>query len=333
MKAAVLNKYDKKDIRLQVQEVPMPRVGENEVLVKIKAAGVNPVDNMITRGEVKLIVPYKTPLVAGNEFSGVVECVGTAVRRFQPGDRVYGRMPLDKIGAFAEYAAVRESALAAIPSELDFEQAATVPLTALTAKQAFDLMRVKSGKRIFISGGTGSLGAMAIPLAKAQGLYVITNGNGASEARVKALGADEFIDYKKQDYAAVMHDVDYVLDSLGEKELEKEFSLLKSGGTLVSLKALPNKEFAVRMGLSKLKQFLFGAAGGKYDKMAAMRHQKYYFVFVHEDGEGLEQIGMQLVQGGLQTSIDGVYFLDQINEALEKVDSGKSKGKTIIKLY
>ena len=134
MKAAVLNKYDKKDIRLQVQEVPMPRVGENEVLVKIKAAGVNPVDNMITRGEVKLIVPYKTPLVAGNEFSGVVECVGTAVHRFQPGDRVYGRMPLDKIGAFAEYAAVRESALAAIPSELDFEQAATVPLTALTAK-------------------------------------------------------------------------------------------------------------------------------------------------------------------------------------------------------
>ena len=332
MKAAVLEKYNKNDISLTVKEVPMPHIADGEVLVKIKTAGVNPVDNMITRGEVKLIVPYKTPLIMGNEFAGVVEKVGKAVTKFKAGERVYGRMPLESIGAFAEYAAVRESALAVIPDSLTFEQAACVPLTALTAKQAFDLMKVKAGERIFISGGTGSLGAMAIPLAKALGLYVITNGNGASEARVKALGADEFIDYKKSDYANVVHNVDYVIDSLGERELPKMFSVLKPGGTLVSLKAVPNGEFAKRMGLSKFKQFLFGIAGKKYDKMAAKRAQKYYFVFVHEDGEGLETVGKLFADYPIDVSVDGVYTLDAINEALQKVDTGKSKGKTIIKI-
>ncbi len=332
MKAAVLEKYNKNDISLTVKEVPMPHIADGEVLVKIKTAGVNPVDNMITRGEVKLIVPYKTPLIMGNEFAGVVEKVGKAVTKFKAGERVYGRMPLESIGAFAEYIAVRESALAVIPDSLTFEQAACVPLTALTAKQAFDLMKVKAGERIFISGGTGSLGAMAIPLAKALGLYVITNGNGASEARVKALGADEFIDYKKSDYANVVHNVDYVIDSLGERELPKMFSVLKPGGTLVSLKAVPNGEFAKRMGLSKFKQFLFGIAGKKYDKMAADRNQKYYFVFVHEDGIGLETVGKLFADYPIDVSVDGVYTLDAINEALQKVDTGKSKGKTIIKI-
>ena len=268
----------------------------------------------------------------GNEFAGVVEKVGKAVTKFKVGDRVFGRMPLESIGAFAEYIAVRESALAVIPDSLTFEQAACVPLTALTAKQAFDLMKVKAGERIFISGGTGSLGAMAIPLAKALGLYVITNGNGASEARVKALGADEFIDYKKSDYANVVHNVDYVIDSLGERELPKMFSVLKPGGTLVSLKAVPNGEFAKRMGLSKFKQFLFGIAGKKYDKMAAVRNQKYYFVFVHEDGIGLETVGKLFADYPIDVSVDGVYTLDTINDALQKVDGGKSKGKTIIKI-
>lgn len=332
MKAAVLEKYNKNDISLTVKEVPMPHIADEEVLVKIKTAGVNPVDNMITRGEVKLIVPYKTPLIMGNEFAGVVEKAGKAVTKFKAGERVYGRMPLESIGAFAEYIAVRESALAVIPDSLTFEQAACVPLTALTAKQAFDLMKVKAGERIFISGGTGSLGAMAIPLAKALGLYVITNGNGASEARVKALGADEFIDYKKSDYANVVHNVDYVIDSLGERELPKMFSVLKPGDTLVSLKAVPNGEFAKRMGLSKFKQFLFGIAGKKYDKMAAVRNQKYYFVFVHEDGIGLETVGKLFADYPIDVSVDGVYTLDAINEALQKVDTGKSKGKTIIKI-
>lgn len=219
------------------------------MLVKIKAAGVNPLDNMIIRGEVRLIVPYKFPLIMGNEFCGVVDKVGRSVVNFAVGDRVYGRMPLKKIGAFAEYAAVDQNAIAKVPEYLSDGEAASVPLTALTELQAFELMNVRPGKTVFISGGTGSLGAMAIPIAKSPGLLVITNGSRENKERVIRLGADRFIDYRSEDYSKALSNVDYVLDTLGERELEKEFGILKCGGSLVSLRGLPNGEFAVRTGM------------------------------------------------------------------------------------
>lgn len=226
MKAAILTKYNKEGMDLELRELPIPIPEENEVLVGIHAAAVNPLDNMIIRGEVKLIVPYSVPLIMGNEFSGVVKKIGSSVTRFKTGDRVYGRMPLAKIGAFAEYAAIAENALAIVPDYLTHEQAATVPLTALTALQAFEIMKVESGESIFISGGTGSLGAMAIPVAKSLGLTVYTNGSADNEERVKALGADRFIDYKKENYADALSNMDYVLDTLGERELPNEFKVL-----------------------------------------------------------------------------------------------------------
>lgn len=262
MKAAVLTRYGKNE-KLIVKDISMPSIAENEVLVQVKVAAVNPLDNMITNGEVKLIVPYKTPLVLGNELSGVVEKVGNNVTRFKKGDRVYGRLPLDKIGAFAEYAAIDQNALALIPEELSFQEAETVPLTALTAVQALELAGAEKGETIFISGGTGSLGAMAIPIAKNMGLYVITNGSVENRNRVKKLGADQFIDYKTEDYAKILSDVDIVLDTLGEKELEKEFSILKTGGRLISLRGLPNGRFSKRAHMSLLKRMLFTVAGRK----------------------------------------------------------------------
>ena len=333
MKAAVLNNYDKNGTKLEVREMALPSPEAGEVLVKVYTAAVNPLDNMIVRGEVKLIVPYKLPLIMGNEFAGIVEKVGSSVTRFKVGDRVYGRMPLAKIGAFAEYAAVAENALAIIPDYLSFDEAATVPLTALTAIQAFEIMKPRSGETIFISGGTGSLGAMAIPIAKSLGLTVYTNGSADNEERVKELGADRFIDYKKENYAEVLKDVDYVLDTLGDRELPNEFKVLKRGGSLVSLRGLPNGRFAKRAGLSFIKQLLFKLAGSKYDKMAASKNQTYDFLFVHEDGGQLEEIGKIFnAENPLETSIDTIYTLAQVNEALDKVKQGKSKGKTIIKL-
>jgi len=332
MKAAVLTGYDKNGRALEIRDVPMPEMKDNDVLVKIRAAGVNPLDNMIIRGEVKLIVPYSFPLVMGNEFVGIVEKVGRNVKKFQAGDRVYGRMELKRIGAFAEYAAIDQGAIARVPEYLSDEEAASVPLTALTAIQALALMKPKKGETLFISGGTGSLGAMAIPVAKSYGLTVITNGNGASEGRVRRLGADRFIDYKKEDYANVLSNVDYVLDTLGDRELEKEFSIMKDGGSLVSLRGMPNGEFAARTGMSMIKRLLLKVAGRKYDQLAARRNQKYYFIFVHEDGAALERISEIFGQNHLQASVDGVFSLDDVNEALKKVASGGSKGKTILRI-
>lgn len=302
------------------------------MLVKIKAAGVNPLDNMIICGEVRLIVPYKFPLIMGNEFCGVVDKVGRSVVNFAVGDRVYGRMPLKKIGAFAEYAAVDQNAIAKVPEYLSDGEAASVPLTALTALQTFELMNVRPGKTVFISGGTGSLGAMAIPIAKNLGLLVITNGSRENKERVIRLGADRFIDYRSEDYSKALSNVDYVLDTLGERELEKEFDILKCGGSLVSLRGLPNGEFAVRTGMPSIKRFLFSLAGSKYDKMSAKNKQKYYFIFVHEDGAGLQRISDMFRECKLETSVDRIYELSQVNQALAKVAGGGSKGKTIIKI-
>ena len=329
MKAAVLNK---KNEDLEIKEVPMPEIDEDDVLVKVKYAGVNPLDNMIVREEVKLITPYKYPLVMGNEFSGIVEKTGSSVTDFTEGDRVYARIPLNKIGAFAEYVAINKYAIAKIPDYLKFDEAACVPLTALTAIQAFELMNPSKGEKIFISGGTGSLGAMAIPIAKDLGLQLITSGSEKNRQRVMDLGVSEFIDYKTQDYSEILSDVDYVLDTLGESELEKEFKILKPGGILVSLKGLPNEEFAKRMGLSTVKKLLFKFAGMKFDKLASKKNQKYYFLFVESNGKQLEQVSRIFEEKNIKPSIDTIFELSDVNKAMDKVDKGGSKGKTLIKI-
>ena len=199
--------------------------------------------------------------------------------------------------------------------------------------QAFELMEAQSGERIFISGGTGSLGAMAIPIAKSLGLHVYTNGSKENEERVRKLGAERFIDYKKENYVDVLTNVDHVLDTLGDRELPNEFKVLKKGGNLVSLRGLPNSRFAKRNKMSMFKQILFQIAGRKYDKMAAKNKQTYDFIFVHEDGKQLNRINQIFNKTHpIETSIDTIFSLDQINEALSKVRNGKSKGKTIIKI-
>ena len=333
MRTAILDKYDKNGRDLQILELPFPEPGPGEVLLRVHTAGVNPLDNMIVRGEVKLVVPYRLPLAMGNELVGTVEALGPGADRFALGDRVYGRMPLAKIGAFAEYATVAETALALVPDYLSDEEAACVPLTGLTALQSLELMGAKAGDSLFISGGTGSLGAMAVPIAAGMGLTVATNGNGASEERMRALGASTFIDYRKQDYAEVLHDMDFVLDTLGDRELPKEFGVLKDGGTLVSLRGLPNGDFARSAGLPAWKRIAFSVAGRKYDRMAAKREQRYRFVFVHEDGEGLARIPELMGEKHIETSVDCVFGLDDVNAALAKVAAGGSKGKTVLKIH
>lgn len=331
MKAIQLKKYSNK-IKVELNEIPTPQIVDNEVLVKVKSAGVNPLDNMIIRGEVKLITPYNFPLVMGNEMAGIVEKIGKNVQKFKVGDRVFARLPLNKIGAFAEYVAVDEKALAKIPDYLDFTQAATVPLTALTAYQALEILQPKKGDKIFISGGTGGFGAMAIPIAKYFGLEVITNGNSINKDRVLELGADKFLDYKIEDYTQILKDVDFVIDTLGGKELEKQFSILKRGGKLVSLKGMPNKNFAKRMNLSWWKQFIFGLVGKKYDNLAKKNNQEYHFIFVKENGEQLEKIAKILEQHQIKPSINSIFPLEKTEEALLKIATKPSQGKTILEI-
>ena len=330
MKAAQHTTYNKNNITLNITEIAKPSITDKEVLVKVTAAGVNPLDNMISRGEVKMIVPYKLPQTAGNEVVGIIEETGRQVKNLKVGDRVFGRLPLDHIGAFAEYVAVDSQALAKVPDYLSDEEAAAVPLTALTIMQALDLMGAQAGKTIFISGGTGGVGSMAIPIAKAKGLTVITNGAGDSAERVLNLGADRFIDYKTEDYTKTVRQVDYVLDTLGGAETEKQMSIMKKGGQLVSFRAMPNGDFSKRMNLPKWKQILLGLAGRKFDKMADKYGVHYHFIFVESNGAQLQEVADLFSTLEIKPSIDTVYPFEEVNSALDKVANGRSRGKTVL---
>lgn len=332
MKAIQIFKYNKQDINATLVEIAKPAIQADEVLVRIKAAGVNPLDNKITRGGVKMLVSHELPLTMGHEFAGIVEEVGSQVQGLSVGDKVYGLVPTIKAGAFAEWAAVPASILAPMPAGMSYTEATSIPLTALTAYQALELMQVQAGKTIFISGGSGGFGAMAIPLAKARGLVVYTSGNAASRERVLALGADKYFDYRTEDYLQELKQVDYVIDSVGGAELSKQIKLLSSGGRIVSLNGMPNGRFARSFGFPKWKQWLLSLVGLSLDRQAKRVGATYDFLFVQANGSQLKRITELIEKLGIRPTISKVFTLEEVNEALHSIDKSSSLGKTVLTL-
>lgn len=332
MKAVQIDKYSK-EIKAEVRNIAEPYIGEKDVLIKVKASAVNPLEILIMTGAVKLIANYRFPLTLGNECSGIVEKVGGEVKDFAVGDRVYTRVPIERIGALAEYVAVRKDAVAKMPQNYDFDVAAAIPLTGLTAYQAItEELKAKSGESLFIPGGSGSFGQMAVPIAKSLGLNVVVSGGERAKDSILAAGADEFIDYKKTDYCSVIKNVDYIIDTLGASEFEKELSVLKAGGRIVSLRGIPNKQFAVSHGIKGVKKMLFSLAGRKFDRMAERQGKSYRFLFVRSDGEQLKKITRIVEEREIMPPVDSHNFsIDEINEALRLVISGKTDGKVVIR--
>lgn len=332
MKAAQIKKYSKK-IEVKVNDIPIPEIGENEVLVKVKVAAVNPLELLIITGSVKLIQDYEFPLTLGNELTGVIEKIGKKVKGFKVGDSIYSRLPLAKIGAFAEYVAIDINAIGHLPANLDFVTGAAAPLTGLTAYQGIhEELEAKSGETVFISGGSGSFGQMAIPIAKAMGLKVIVSGNRHAGERAIEMGADQYIDYKTENYWELLSDIDYVIDALGPNEFDHELSILKSGGRLLSLRTGPNKRFAIDHGFPVWKQKLFALAGAKYDNKAKKKDIQYRFIFVRSDGEQLYNLKKIIEDNEIVPAVDPTEFsIEDINKALNLVAQGHTKGKVVIK--
>ncbi|MHC9532183.1 NADP-dependent oxidoreductase [Dellaglioa sp. L3N] len=332
MKAAKINQYSK-EIKAEVTNIPVPTINENEVLIKVKTAAVNPLELLIMTGSVKLIQAYKFPLTIGNELTGTIESVGANVTNFKPGDAVYSRLPLEKIGAIAEYAAVASNAIAPLPTNLDFDHGAAAPLTGLTAYQGLhEELDAQPGETLFIPGGSGSFGQMAIPIAKAAGLTVIVSGGSRSKEATLAIGADQYLDYKTEDYWKVLSNVDYVIDTLGPNEFEHELAIIKPGGRLLSLVSGPNKRFAVDRNLPYWKQLLFTLAGAKLDRLAKAKDVEYHFIFVRSDAEQLRELTKIIETNNIVPQVDPTVFsIDAINEALQLVSSGHPTGKVLIK--
>src|SRR6266705_6188158 len=248
MKAFILDRYGKTDGE-RAGEMRDPELRDDDVLIQIHAASVNPLDSKIRDGAFKLFLPYRLPLILGNDLAGVVVRVGSRVRRFKPGDEVYARPDQDRIGTFAEFISMNEDAVAIKPKTLTMEEAASIPLVGLTAWQVLiERANLKNGQKVLIHAGSGGVGTFAIQLAKHIGATVATTTSTANVDLVKSLGADVVIDYKKEDFEKVLSGYDVVLNSLGKDTLEKSLKVLKPGGKLISISGPPDVAFAKQNG-------------------------------------------------------------------------------------
>ncbi len=332
MKAYTINRYSKED-KLQLTEVAKPVAKENEVLIQIHSASINQLDAKLKSGEFKLLLPYKFPLILGHDVAGTVVGVGSKVSRFNVGDAVFARPADFHIGTFAEFVAVNENDVALKPKNISFEEAASIPLVALTVWQAFvEKAKLKKGQKVFIQAGSGGVGTIAIQLAKHLGATVATTTSVHNFELVKSLGADVAIDYKTQDFETILKDYDLVLNSQDEKTLEKSLRILKPGGKVISISGPPDTSFAKEIGLSWFMKTAISFLSRKVRKQAKQLGVDYSFLFMQANGKQLSEIGKLIEIGFIRPVVDKVFSFEQMNEAMSYVSSGRARGKVIVKV-
>ncbi|MGH1284276.1 NADP-dependent oxidoreductase [Bacillus toyonensis] len=331
MKAMIIDKYGK--VPMRMTELPTPEISEYEVLAEIHAASINPIDFKIRDGKVKMLLKYEMPLILGNDFSGVIVKVGAKVTRFRVGDEIYARPRKNKIGTFAEYIAIHEDDIALKPKNLSFEEAASIPLVGLTSYQALhDIMQLQKGQKILIHAGSGGVGTFAIQLAKIMGATVTTTASEAGANLVQSLGADEMINYKTEKFEDILKGYDAVFDTIGGTTLEKSFNIIKSGGNIVSVSGMPNARFGKEFGSGFFKTLLFSLASKKLTALEKKHNAQYSFLFMKPSGDQLRTIADYIEAGKIKPVIDRVFPFEDAQKAMEYSESGRAKGKIIIKI-
>jgi NADPH:quinone reductase-like Zn-dependent oxidoreductase len=332
MEAFAIQKYGKNS-PLERIKVPKPAVRDNDVRVEVHAASVNRLDTLLKNGEFKLLLPQKMPLILGNAVAGVVTAVGAGVESFKVGDEVYAKPDINRIGTFAEYIAIDEKDVALKPKHLRMEEAATVPLVGLTSWQALvEIAQVKKGQKVLIQAGSGGVGTFAIQLAKHIGATVATPTSEKSFALVKSLGADIVIDYKKDDFETMLHEYDVVLNRQDGKTLEKSLRVLKPGGKLISISGPPDPDFAKDRGGSWFLKLVMTALSYGVRKKAKRHHVSYSFLFMRASGAQLRAITSLIDSGIIRPVVDRGFPFESTKEALAYVETGRAKGKVIVKV-
>lgn len=332
MKAFILDRYGSK-VALRAGEVADPEVREDDVLVQVHAAGVNLLDSKLRSGEFKLILPYRAPFVLGHDVAGVVVRVGARVKRFKPGDEVYARPSDHRIGTFAELIAVRENDLALKPKNLTMEEAASIPLVGLTAWQALvERGQLAGGQKVFIQAGSGGVGTFAIQLAKHLGATVATTTSTSNIDMVRGLGADVIVDYKTEDFEAKLSGYDLVLHSQDGKALEKSLRVLRPGGRLVSISGPPDPDFAEEIGAPWFVKLFMRLLSFGTRRRAKSLNTTFAFLFMKASGDQLRQIATLIEAGAVRPVVDKVFPFQSTNEALAYVETGRAKGKVVIKV-
>ena len=332
MKGFVVSRYGKEN-SVEAVELAEPELADDDVLVEIHAASVNPLDLKIRNGELKPLLPYKLPLLLGNDLAGIVIKAGPDVQRFKPGDEVYARPDKDRIGAFAELIAIGENDVAKKPHGLDMEQAASVPLVGLTAWQALvEKAKLQAGQKVLIHAGSGGVGTIAIQLAKHLGATVATTTSTANVEWVKRLGADVVIDYKEDDFETVLHDYDVVLDTQGGQTLEKSLRVLKPGGKVISVAGPPEPNFAKEFGANWLLIQAMRVLSFNVRRKAKLRGVTYSFLFMKASGDQLRELSSLIDSGAIRPVVDRVFPFQSTTEALAYVEKGRAKGKVVVKV-
>lgn len=294
--------------QLVYEDAPIPHLNADDVLVKVHASSINPVDWKVREGYLKDFMPHKLPLILGWDFAGEIVALGEQVTGWKIGDAVYSRPDIARDGAYAEYIAVRTSEIARKPQSLNWQQAAAVPLAALTAWQSlYEIAKLKEGERVLIHAGSGGVGSFAIQLAKLRGAYVYTTSSSRNIEWVKNLGADEVIDYTSRDFSQ-LRDVDVVFDTVGGEVMDKSWQTLKRGGRLVSIISNPDVQTAEQHGVTPL------------------------FCFVQPNAAQLAELAALFDAEKLQVVIDSVFDLKELAKAHEKSESGRARGKIVVQV-
>jgi NADPH:quinone reductase-like Zn-dependent oxidoreductase len=332
MKAYIVDRYRKNE-PLRYGDVPEPVPGQDDVLVEVHAAGLNPLDGKIRDGAFKAILPYRPPFILGHDVAGIVIGVGANVRRFKLGDAVYARPRDGRIGAFAERIAIDQADVALKPGTIGMEEAASIPLTGLTAWQALvERAGLEQGQKVLIHAGSGGVGTAAIQLAKHLGATVATTTSTANVDLVKHLGADIVIDYRNQEFDKLLSGYDVVLNSLDSTTLRKSLDVLKPGGKLISISGPPDPDFAREQGLSWALRQVMRLLSLGIRRKAAARGVHYSFLFMRANGNQLGQIATLIDKGIIRPVVERIFPFDDTNAALALVETGRAKGKVVVKL-
>jgi NADPH:quinone reductase-like Zn-dependent oxidoreductase len=330
MKAFVVNKYGQDGLR--AADLPKPTVGRGEVLVRVSAASINPLDKMTRNGEFKRLIKRKPPFVLGHDMAGVVTEVGADVRDFKVADLVYARPRDLRIGTFAEFIAIEQDDVAPMPSALTLEEAAAVPLVALAAWQMLvDRAHVQPGQKVLVHAGAGGLGSTVIQLAKHLGATVATTTDTATADLVRSLGADVVVDYTEQDFSQVLSGYDVVIDSLGGQNLEKSLTVLERGGLAIGVAGPPDAGFSRQLGAAAILGVVMSLLSRKIRKRAQALDVRYEFFFMQASGSQLRELGALYDAGVLRPVIDRTFPFEQTTDAMAYVEQGRTKaGKVVV---
>jgi len=326
MKALQLVKYGEIKDSLTINEVSKPSVQVNDVLIEVKAAAINPIDNYIILGNLQSMRPIPLPSTIAYDVSGIVVEKGDEVSNFEIGDQVYSRVPQEQMGTIAEFVAVTSVAVSKKPGNITFEEAAGLPLAGLTALQSLAYAGIKKNDKVLIHAGSGGVGSFAVQYAKAKGAYVYTTTSTDNVKWVKELGADRVIDYKTEDYTTIVKDADIVFDTLGNNYSLEAFKVIKQGGKVVSVAGPLDEETAKMFGMADYK------LPEELAKLISGKDATYKYIFMHPNGAHLGEIKSLLEDEKIKAIIEKVYSFSESIEAFTHLASGRAKGKIVIKI-